>query len=146
MNRLGARVALRAISVLFLVSLVLLQVGCFAIKGQAPVGPDVKLLPPNTPVEKTVRYQKWFAAWGIFPLSESDRPEDIIAREKLVEARVLTEDSVEDLFSGIVFVLVFPVGIILPQTVIVEGNRTPRYYKNRGENRSTASAEQTSRP
>lgn len=100
--------------------------GCFGVHGVAPYGPDVRVLPPGTPVEVSRRYQKWYALWGMLPLSDGDHPRDIIAREKLVEVRVAMEDSVEDIVSGIIYFFVFPIGIIVPQTIIVEGNRAPR--------------------
>ena len=105
--------------------------GCFIVQGRVPHGANVNLLPAGVPVEFTYRYQKWYAAWGIFPLSSGDTPAEIIAREKLVEARVLTEDSFEDFFSGIIFTFLFPTGIVLSQTVVVEGNREPVYYGDR---------------
>ena len=105
--------------------------GCFIVQGKVPHGANVNLLPAGVPVEFTYRYQKWYAAWGIFPLSAGDTPAEIIAREKLVEARVLTEDSFEDFFSGIIFTFLFPTGIVLSQTIVVEGNREPVYYGDR---------------
>jgi hypothetical protein len=45
----------------------------------------------------------------------------ISAGEKLVEVRVYTEDSIEDAISGFFYVLLFPAGIIVPQTIVVEG-------------------------
>lgn len=99
---------------------------CFRVRVNAPYGPEVRVLPMDEPVEVTVRYQKWYAIWGIFPLDEASSPADIIAEEKLIEARVYTEDSVEDAISGFFYVLLFPTGIILPQTIVVEGNRAPR--------------------
>lgn len=101
-----------------------LSAGCFVVEVNAPYGPDVRVLPPDVPVEVTRRYQKWYAIWGIFPLSAND-PSDIIAKERLVEARVFTQDSVEDVISGIAYFLLFPAGIIVPQTIVVEGNRVP---------------------
>jgi hypothetical protein len=98
--------------------------GCFSIEISAPYGSEVKLLPPNAPVEVTRRQQKWYAIWGIFPLSGKD-PREIIAEERLVEARVYTEDSVEDAIAGFFYMLLFPTGIIVPQTFVVEGNRAP---------------------
>lgn len=47
---------------------------CFSVPLDAPYGKDVKLLPAETPVEATKRYQKWYAVWGIFPLTMSDYP------------------------------------------------------------------------
>lgn len=99
---------------------------CFKVPVMAPYGPDIKILPREAPVEVTRRYQKWFAIWGIFPLDATSNPADIIAREKLVEVRVYTEDAIEDAISGFFYVILFPAGIILPQTIVVEGNRAPR--------------------
>jgi hypothetical protein len=98
--------------------------GCFVVEVAAPYGPDVKVLPPDVPVEVTRRYQKWYAIWGIFALSAND-PKSIIAEERLVEARISTADSVEDVISGFVYFFLFPAGILVPQTVVVEGNRVP---------------------
>jgi hypothetical protein len=104
--------------------LVPLLAGCFSMDIQAPYGSKVKLLPPGVPVEVTRRQQKWFAIWGVFPLGGKDVRE-IIAEERLVEARVYTEDSVEDAIAGFFYMLLFPTGIIVPQTYVVEGNRAP---------------------
>ena len=123
--------------------------GCFGVDVSAPYGPDVRILSRDEPVEVSRRYQKWFAIWGIFPLSGAD-PRQIIAEEQLVSARVYTEDSVEDIISGLIYVFFFPAGIILPQTVVVEGNRVPLSeegapsFQRRGE--STAVPEPGGKP
>jgi hypothetical protein len=98
--------------------------GCFPIEVSAPYGSNVRVLPSDVPVEVTRRQQMWFAIWGIFPLSGKD-PREIIAEERLAEARVYTEDSVEDAVAGFFYMLLYPSGIIVPQTYIVEGNRLP---------------------
>lgn len=98
--------------------------GCFVMHCDAPPPPPgVRLLSETAPVEFSRKYQKWYAAWGLFPLTPADDPKYIIANEKLVEARILQQDSEEDLFAGFIFTYMF-VGVILPQSVIVEGNRT----------------------
>ena len=112
----------RSLSLILILSIT----ACFQVPIDAPYGPDVKLLSRDVPVEVTRRYQKWYAVWGIFPLDPSSNPADIIAREKLVEVRVYTEDAIEDAISGFFFTILFPAGIILPQTIVVEGNRAPR--------------------
>jgi len=114
----------RILALIFELALLASTAGCFFVDMQAPYGPDVKVLPRDAPVEVTRRYQKWFAIWGIFHLAGKD-PSEVIAEEKLVEARVYTEDSVEDVISGFIYFFVFPAGIILPQTIVVEGNRAP---------------------
>jgi hypothetical protein len=100
-------------------------VGCFTIRFEAPYGPDVKVLPPGVPVEVTRKYQKWYAVWGILPLSETSDPRDIILREKLVEVRIATENALEDTTSNAFIFILFQLGFIIPQTVRVEGNRAP---------------------
>ena len=110
---------------LLIISLVMILPGCFSVPIDAPYGQNVRVLPANKPVEVTYRYQKWYALWGLFPLTPSDTPKEIIAREGLSEVRVYTEDSIEDAISGIFYVLVFPTGIIVPQTIVIEGNRRP---------------------
>ena len=95
---------------------------CFSVPLDAPYGKDVKLLPAGTPVEVTKRYQKWYAIWGIFPLTMSDSPAEVIAREDLSEVRIYTEDTVEDALSGFVYIILMPTGI-LPQSIVIEGNR-----------------------
>ena len=107
-----------------LLLLILNLTGCFSVPIDAPYGHDVKILPAGTPVEVTKRYQKWYAAWGIFPLTMSDSPAEVIAREGLSEVRIYTEDSIEDAVSGFFYVILFPTGIVMPQTIVIEGNRT----------------------
>ncbi len=107
---------------ILLILLTLSLTACFSVPLDAPYGQDVKLLPPGTPVEVTKRYQKWYAIWGIFPLTMSDYPAEVIARENLSEVRIYTEDTIEDAFSGFVYVMLIPAGI-LPQSIVIEGNR-----------------------
>lgn len=107
---------------ILLILLALSLTACFSVPLDAPYGQDVKLLPAGTPVEVTKRYQKWYAIWGIFPLTMSDYPAEVIAREDLSEVRIYTEDTVEDALSGFVYVMLMPTGI-LPQTIVIEGNR-----------------------
>jgi hypothetical protein len=118
------RVTRRILALILELALLASTAGCFFVDMQAPYGPDVKILPRDVPVEVTRRYQKWFAIWGTFHLAGKD-PSEVIAEEKLVEARVYTEDSVEDVISSFIYFFCFPAGIILPQTIVVEGNRAP---------------------
>ena len=107
---------------ILLILLTLSLTACFSVPLDAPYGQDVMLLPAGTPVEVTKRYQKWYAIWGIFPLTMSDSPAEVIARENLSEVRIYTEDTIEDAFSGFVYVMLIPAGI-LPQSIVIEGNR-----------------------
>jgi len=104
-------------------SLSLLTAGCFTIPTYAPYGESVKLLPPGQPAQVRRVYRTWFILGGLFPL-DNTMPAEIIAQEKLTEARVIVQDTVED--AGIAAALTFILPIfILPQTVVVEGNRAP---------------------
>ncbi|MBX3025224.1 hypothetical protein KF840_09965 [bacterium] len=99
--------------------------GCFAVRSEAPPPPPhVRLLSESAPVQVSRKYQKWYGAWGLFPLSPADEPKYIIENEKLVEARILQQDSFEDLVAGFIYTVIFA-GVILPQSIIVEGNRAP---------------------
>lgn len=115
----------RSLAAMMLLVFLAVLSGCFTVNAVAPVGPDVTVLPPDVPVEVTQRYQRWYAIFGIFPLSPTGEVQDIIAREHLVQVRVYTEDSVEDSIAGFFYTLIFPLGILLPQQVVVEGNRAP---------------------
>ena len=120
MSRAGQRLTAAATAALLLCS------GCFVMRCDAPPPPPgVRLLSEHAPVEFSRKYQKWYAAWGLFPLTPADDPKYIIENERLVEARILQQDSTEDFFAGFIFTYMF-VGVILPQSVIVEGNRAPQ--------------------
>ncbi len=120
MSRAGHRLTAAALSALLSCS------GCFVMRCDAPPPPPgVRLLSEHAPVEFSRKYQKWYAAWGLFPLTPADDPKYIIENERLVEARILQQDSTEDFFAGFIFTYMF-VGVILPQSVIVEGNRAPQ--------------------
>ncbi len=108
---------------LFILLLTLSLTACFTVPIDAPYGKNIKILPSDVPVEVTKRYQRWYALWGIFPLTMSDTPAEVIARENLSEVRVYTEDSIDDAISGFFYVIVFPMGMLVPQTVVIEGNR-----------------------
>jgi len=115
----------------FTIACALLTVpGCFTVRTQAPYGLEVKVLPADVPVEVSRKYQKWYALWGIVPLSETSDPRDIILREKLVEVRVATENALEDTVSNAFFFILFKLGLIIPQSIRVEGNRAPPTQKS----------------
>lgn len=115
---------------IFIILLTLGLTACFTVPIDAPYGKHIKILPPDVPVEVTKRYQRWYALWGIFPLTMSDTPAEVIARENLSEVRVYTEDSIDDAISGFFYVIVFPMGMLVPQTVVIEGNRRQPAAKN----------------
>ena len=45
---------------------------------------------------------------------------------------VRTVDSLQDIYVGALTFLLFPFGLILPQTVVVEGNRQPTTVPDTG--------------
>jgi len=104
-------------------SLSLLTAGCFTIQTYAPHGEPVKLLPPGQPAQVRREYRTWFILGGLFPL-DNTMPAEIIAQEKLIEARVIVLDTVPDAFIAAALTFIIPI-LILPQTVVVEGNRAP---------------------
>jgi hypothetical protein len=115
---------------IFIILLAMSLTACFTVPINAPYGKNIKILPPDVPVEVTKRYQKWYALWGTFPLTISDTPAEVIARENLSEVRVYTEDSVDDAISGFFYVIIFPTGMMVPQTIVIEGNRKKPEIKN----------------
>jgi hypothetical protein len=84
----------------------------------------VRLLPPDAPVEVTRKYQTFYYAWGLFPMTQSDQARYIIEQEHLVEARVTQGGLLEGIIAGFFGATVIG-GFILPQNLTIEGNRTP---------------------
>jgi hypothetical protein len=99
--------------------------GCFHVPIQAPPFPEhVRLLPPDAPVQVVRKYQTYYYAWGLFPMTQSDQAMYIIEQERLVEARVVQGGLPEGIIAGFFGAIVLD-GFILPQNLTVEGNRTP---------------------
>lgn len=98
---------------------------CFHVRAEAPPLPEhVRLLPPDAPVEVSRKYQTFYYAWGLYPMTQSDQAMYIIEQERLVEARVIQGGLVEGIIAGF-FGAIFINGFVLPQNITVEGNRTP---------------------
>ena len=102
------------------VSLALLT-ACTHVTIAAPHDRNVRLMPAGEPAKVRRQYRAWFAVWGLFRVSGKD-PVDVIRDEGLCEARVRVEDNIPDAFIGVLYTIVEPIGII-PQSIIVEGNR-----------------------
>jgi hypothetical protein len=99
--------------------------GCFHVRVEAPPFPEhVRLLPADAPVEVSRKYQTFYYAWGLFPMSQSDQAMYIIEQERLVEARVVQGGLLNGIIAGF-FGAIALGGFILPQNLTVEGNRTP---------------------
>ena len=91
---------------------------CFNTNLIAPENQKVRVLAANEAVKYHKEYRNWYILYGAVPIY-AVQPEELIAKQKLIEVRVQTEDTITD---GIISF--FTVGLtILPQTVVVEGNR-----------------------
>jgi len=94
--------------------------GCFRTDLIAPENHQVRVLATTAPTKFHTEYKNWYLLGGLLPIYTT-QPEEIIAREKLTEVRVQTEDTVSDgvitFFSALIFIGLFP------QTVVVEGNK-----------------------
>ena len=98
------------------------NLGCFSVRGEAPPQTNVRLLPAGAPAEVTRKYQTFYYAWGLYPMTPADQPAYIIAQEKLVEARITQGGLIEGIIAG--FLGSFAIGgFILPQNITIEGNR-----------------------
>jgi hypothetical protein len=99
--------------------------GCFRIQVAAPPLPaKVRVLPADAPAEVSIKYQTFYYAWGLFPMSVSDQVEYIIENEHLVEARVIQGGQTQGIIAGLIGTLAIS-GFALPQNLTIEGNRTP---------------------
>jgi len=101
--------------------LALVLCACSHVTASAPWNREVRLLSRDEASAVRRQYRAWFALWGLVRLSGKD-PADVIRDEGLCAARVRVEDNVPDAFIGVIYTMAEPIGII-PQTVIVEGNR-----------------------
>ncbi|MDX2169226.1 MAG: hypothetical protein SF182_19305 [Deltaproteobacteria bacterium] len=115
----------KLVAAVLLIALGTSSSGCFYIHGQAPPLPKrVRLLPPDTPVEVTRKYQTFYYAWGLFSMTRSDYPQYIIEQEGLVEARITHGGLWEGILAGFIGAIAIS-GFIVPQNITIEGNRTP---------------------
>jgi hypothetical protein len=120
-----SRTAIRRGVAGLLAALLPLAQGCFYIHGDAPPLPkNIRVLPPDTPVEVTRKYQTFYYAWGLFPMTQSDQPQYIIEQEQLVEARITQGGLLEGIIAGLIGAFAIS-GFIVPQNITIEGNRTP---------------------
>ena len=94
--------------------------GCFRTDLIAPENHQVRILAADAPTEFHTEYKNWYLLAGVLPIYTT-QPEEIIAKEKLTEVRVQTEDTISDgvitFLSALIFIGLFP------QTVVVDGNK-----------------------
>lgn len=114
----------RALHGLLIACMALLTPGCFTTHTYAPYGEHIRLLAPDEPAEVRRVYRTWFMLGGLIALDDT-MPAEIIAREKLTEVRVIVLDTVQDAGVAIITTILLPL-FILPQTIVIEGNRAPR--------------------
>ncbi|MBX3026350.1 hypothetical protein KF840_15690 [bacterium] len=119
----------RVIAALLIAVLACTSTACFHVRAEAPPFPEhVRLLPPDAPVEVSRKYQTFYYAWGLFPMTQSDQAKYIIEQERLVEARIVQGGLLEGIIAGFFGAVVIG-GFVLPQNITVEGNRTPTLPK-----------------
>lgn len=114
---------MKSLAILCAVVLLTTQLSaCFNTDLVAPENTEVTILTADAPAEFRAEYKNVYLLGGILPIW-TVQPEEYITREKLVEVRVQTEDTVSDGVITFITALIF-LGLF-PQTVVVEGNRAP---------------------
>jgi hypothetical protein len=115
----------RAVAAALLITFAGAASGCFSIHVAAPPLPArVRVLPADAPAEVSIKYQTFYYAWGLFPMTRSDRVQYIVEQERLVEARVIQGGQTQGIIAGLLGTFALG-GFILPQNLTIEGNRTP---------------------
>jgi hypothetical protein len=108
---------MKKLGLIVLLSVTLLT-GCFNTELVAPDNSaDIKVMSSTTPAGYHKQYRNWYLLWGALPLYVT-QPEELIAKNHLIEARVQTKDTVMDGFLSYFLSQIS----LLPQTVVVEGN------------------------
>lgn len=119
--------AMKLLRPTILISINLLLIGCFKTQLSAPPGKEVRILSQEEPAEFKTEYKNWYLLYGSIPIWTT-QPEEIIEKEKLVEVRVQTKDTVSDAVITAVS-SVLPI-LVFTQHVVVEGNRKPDDVKD----------------
>ena len=108
-----------------LLALLLCGTGCYTVDVYAPRGMDVTLLPASAPVESVHRWRTWFAAWGLVPMDET-MPTEMIERDRRAEVRIVVVDTIPDALIGILYNVIFPIGMGVQSMEIQGRNYAPR--------------------
>lgn len=101
----------------------LICTGCVNVKVVAPPGQDVYLVAPEKPFESQRQWRTWYVLYGMMPV-DNTMPTDIMQRERYTEVQVVVKDTVLDAFIAIFYNVFAPIGLV-PQTVVIQGNRAP---------------------
>ena len=97
----------------------LLLTACFTTRLEAPPGKDVRIMAAGERATFHKEYKDWYLFSDLLPISRTNMA-DLIAKERLVEVRVQTEDRVAD---GIITLVTEELLLgLFPQTIVIEGN------------------------
>ncbi|MBM4199916.1 MAG: hypothetical protein FJ189_01340 [Gammaproteobacteria bacterium] len=102
--------------------------GCFVTRLEAPDNQQVRLLAKGELARFHTEYKNFYLLYGFVPLWPT-QPSEIIAKERLVEARAQTRDTVSDAVITAIS-MVFPLSVFT-QHVVVEGNRAGDLARDR---------------
>jgi hypothetical protein len=103
----------------------LLLTACFTTRLEAPEGKDVRIMAAGERASFHKEYKDWYLLSGLLPIWRTNMAE-LIAKERLAEVRVQTEDRLED---GIITLITEELLLgLFPQTIVIEGNTvSPRH-------------------
>jgi hypothetical protein len=97
----------------------LLLSACFTTRLEAPPNRDVRIMAAGEPAKFHKEYKDWYLLSGLLPIWRTDMA-DLIAKERLVEVRVQTEDRIAD---GVITLLTEELLLgVFPQSIVLEGN------------------------
>lgn len=103
----------------------LLLTACFTTRLEAPEGKDVRIMAAGERASFHKEYKDWYLLSGLLPIWRTNIGE-LIAKERLAEVRVQTEDRLEDGFITLITEELL-LGLY-PQTIVIEGNTvSPRH-------------------
>jgi hypothetical protein len=97
--------------------------GCCHVEVAAPYGPDVYLATADETTQVRRQWRTWYLLGGVTPLDDT-MPAEVIQREGLTEVRVIVQDNLLDAAHAFVYNVLVTIALV-PQTIVVEGNRPP---------------------
>ena len=83
------------------------------------------LLPASAPVESVHRRRAWYAAFGLVPMDDT-KPVEIIEQNRQAEVRIIVIDTIPDAIIGLLYNVIFPIGLGVQSMEIQGRNDTPR--------------------